>query len=92
MTDESEDNVVEHLSNNRIKINNTECLNFGSYNFLNMIMDKKQAGEANEAIKKYGIGSCGPRGFFGTFDAHLNLEKQISDFLGVQSAIIYRLA
>ena len=26
------------------------------------------------AIKKYGVGSCGPRAFYGTFDVHLELE------------------
>ena len=23
---------------------------------------------------KYGVGSCGPRGFYGTIDVHLELE------------------
>ena len=27
-----------------------------------------------ETVKKYGIGSCGPRGFYGTIDVHLTLE------------------
>lgn len=27
-----------------------------------------------ETVKKYGIGSCGPRGFYGTIDVHLMLE------------------
>ena len=26
------------------------------------------------AIHKYGVGSCGPRGFYGTVDVHLHLE------------------
>ena len=28
------------------------------------------------ALKKYGVGSCGPRGFYGSIDAHINLEKE----------------
>ena len=27
-----------------------------------------------KTIEKYGIGSCGPRGFYGTIDVHLTLE------------------
>ena len=27
-----------------------------------------------ETVKKYGVGSCGPRGFYGTIDVHLDLE------------------
>jgi len=26
--------------------------------------------------RSYGVGSCGPRGFYGTFDVHLNLEAR----------------
>lgn len=25
-------------------------------------------------MNKYGVGSCGPRGFYGTIDVHLELE------------------
>ena len=27
-----------------------------------------------KTVEKYGIGSCGPRGFYGTIDVHLTLE------------------
>ncbi|KIM22878.1 hypothetical protein M408DRAFT_332649 [Serendipita vermifera MAFF 305830] len=40
-------------------------------------------------LRKYGLGSCGPPGFYGTIDVHLALEKAISSFLGTESAIIY---
>ena len=43
-----------------------------------------------KGIKDYGVGSCGPRGFYGTFDAHINLEEEIAKFLGVDEAILYR--
>lgn len=29
---------------------------------------------ASATINKYGVGSCGPRGFYGTIDVHLDLE------------------
>lgn len=40
-------------------------------------------------INKYGVGSCGPRGFYGTIDVHLDLEKRIADFMQTQESIIY---
>ena len=40
-------------------------------------------------IDKYGVGSCGPRGFYGTIDVHLDLEKRIADFMQTQESIIY---
>eukprot|EP00978_Attheya_sp_CCMP212_P017526 scaffold46830_cov62-Attheya_sp.AAC.5 len=38
---------------------------------------------------RYGCGSCGPRGFYGTIDAHLELEDAISKFTHTEGAIMY---
>ena len=40
-------------------------------------------------INKYGVGSCGPRGFYGTIDVHLDLEKALAEFMGTEETIIY---
>ena len=82
--------MVTLRPNGKIIIDGIECLNFGSFNFLNMAMDEKQSDVANQAIRKYGVGSCGPRGFYGTFDVHLDLEKEIADFAGFEESILYR--
>ena len=29
-------------------------------------------------VSKYGVGACGPRGFYGTIDVHLELEVHCS--------------
>lgn len=44
---------------------------------------------SRQALSKYGCGSCGPRGFYGTIDVHLQLEKSISKFTGTDDAILY---
>jgi serine palmitoyltransferase len=41
------------------------------------------------ALDRYGCGSCGPRGFYGTIDVHLQLEERISAFLSTDEAILY---
>merc|ERR1719353_132240 len=41
------------------------------------------------ALRKYGCGTCGPRGFYGTLDVHLDLEEKLARFLQVEAAIIY---
>ena len=46
-------------------------------------------GACEATINKYGVGSCGPRGFYGTIDVHLDLEKRIADFMQTQESIIY---
>jgi len=42
-----------------------------------------------QAIEKYGCGSCGPRGFYGTVDVHLELEQRFAAFMGTEAAILY---
>jgi len=41
------------------------------------------------AMDKYGVGSCGPRGFYGTFDVHIGLEERMARFMGVDEAVLY---
>lgn len=35
------------------------------------------------------MGTCGPCGFYGTLDVHLQLEKELARVLGTESAIVY---
>jgi len=45
--------------------------------------------EAETCIRKYGVGSCGPRGFYGTFDVHLKLEEAIAEFMNLEETALY---
>ena len=35
------------------------------------------------------MGSCGPRGFYGTIDVHLTLEEELASFVGYEHAVLY---
>lgn len=35
------------------------------------------------------LGSCGPRGFYGTSDVHLELEVRLAKFMQVEAAVLY---
>ncbi|KAF5805220.1 putative serine C-palmitoyltransferase [Helianthus annuus] len=41
------------------------------------------------SLEKYGVGSCGPRQFYGTIDVHLDCETRIAEFLGTPDSILY---
>lgn len=43
-----------------------ECLNFASHNYLGLLGNGRIEASALQTIDKYGVGSCGPRGFYGT--------------------------
>ncbi|KNC72745.1 hypothetical protein SARC_14695, partial [Sphaeroforma arctica JP610] len=45
---------------------NKERLQFGTMNFLGLIGNPRVEESAEKAIRKYGVGSCGPRGFYGS--------------------------
>jgi len=74
-------------------------LNFATNDFLGMsssTLENDQDGPgvavknaSREALSKYGCGSCGPRGFYGTIDVHLDLEEAISKFTKTEGAIMY---
>ncbi|KAJ1658539.1 serine palmitoyltransferase component [Dispira simplex] len=64
-------------------------LNLVSYNFLGLagVNDLKE--HAVHTLRKYGVGACGPPGFYGTLDVHKDLEKKLAEFIGSEEAIIY---
>ena len=35
------------------------------------------------------MGTCGPSGFYGTIDVHLDLQKELARIFGTEGAIIY---
>lgn len=72
-----------------IIVDGKRCLNLGTHNYLGLTGNTEIIENAVQAVKKYGIGSCGPRGFYGTVDVHLELEERLAKFFGVEEAIIY---
>lgn len=61
-----------------VSIDGEKYLNMASTNFLSFIGVKRIEDRAKQTIFKYGVGSCGPRGFYGTVDVHLDLEKELA--------------
>ncbi|EGF82407.1 hypothetical protein BATDEDRAFT_9831 [Batrachochytrium dendrobatidis JAM81] len=66
-----------------------ERLNWASFNFLGIMNNEAIKEKAIAALRKYGVGSCGPPGFYGTLDVHVELEERIARFVGSEAAIIY---
>ncbi|KAL6121652.1 lcb1 [Nucleospora cyclopteri] len=68
--------ITEHLPKNneliKINYNNQSQKKDDYYN-----IDKNKI---VEVIRKYGIGTCGPRGFYGTCILHLELENVITSY------------
>ncbi|GAA5874627.1 hypothetical protein JCM16303_002928 [Sporobolomyces ruberrimus] len=66
-----------------------QVTNLASANFAGLAGNERIKEKAVGCLRRYGVGSCGPAGFYGTFDVHLELERDIAQFLRVPAAINY---
>lgn len=66
-----------------------ELLNMATTNFLALAAHPRVTARAQDVLKGYGCGACGPRGFYGTTDIHLACEDAIAKFSDTNAAILY---
>lgn len=69
--------------------NGRTVTNLASYNFYNFIANENLKEKAIQTLRTYGVGPCGPPGFYGTQDVHMKTEADVAAHLGVPSCIIY---
>ncbi|KAL5021129.1 hypothetical protein ScPMuIL_000284 [Solemya velum] len=84
-----ERNIITGRPDKYLNVNGRSCLNMATMNFLGMAGDQTIETEAIKCLRKYGVGSCGPRGFYGTMDVHLVLEDNLAKFMNCEEAILY---
>lgn len=73
-------------------VDGRKCLNMSTHNYLGLEEYPVIKESAINCIRKYGVGSCGPRGFYGTLDVHLELEERLAKYMDQESAILYSYA
>ncbi len=61
----------------------------GSNNYLGLTTDETVNRACHDALTKYGTGVSGSRFLNGTLDIHIELEKEIADFVGYESAMTF---
>lgn len=66
-----------------------DVFNMSTTNFLQLSNTDEVLNVAKQTIKSYGVGSCGPAGFYGNQDVHFNLEYKLASFFGTESAVLY---
>ena len=70
----------------------TEVLNFCANNYLGLSSHPNVIQAAKDALDTHGYGMSSVRFICGTQDMHKNLEKKISEFLGMEDTILYAAA
>ncbi|KAI9778488.1 MAG: serine palmitoyltransferase component [Candelina submexicana] len=72
--------------------NGRTVTNLASYNFYNFVSNETLKEKAIQTLRTYGVGPCGPPGFYGTQDVHMKTEADIATHLGVPACIVYAQA
>jgi glycine C-acetyltransferase len=71
-------------------VDGRRVLNFCSNNYLGLANHPRLAEAAKNAIDQYGVGPGAVRIISGTNDLHIELEKRIAKFKGVEAAITFQ--
>jgi len=71
-------------------VDGKRVLNFCSNNYLGLANHPRIVQAARESIEKYGVGPAAVRSIAGTMDLHLELEKRLASFKGVEAAITFQ--
>ncbi|MFC1759648.1 aminotransferase class I/II-fold pyridoxal phosphate-dependent enzyme, partial [Planctomycetota bacterium] len=79
----------QKVTNDTTVIDDREMINFSSYNYLSMSGDAKVNAAAMEAVERYGTSVSASRLVSGEKTVHAELEKEIADFVGTESAIVF---
>ena len=81
--------AIESEQDTVVKINGEDILMFGSNSYLGLTIHPKLKEASKAAIDKYGSGCAGSRFLNGTLDIHLQLEKELADFVGKEEALVF---
>lgn len=80
---------IESGQSTEVTMSGKKVLMFGSNSYLGLTNDPRVIEAAVEATRKYGTGCAGSRFLNGTLDLHIELEKELAEFVGKEDAIIY---
>jgi len=73
-----------------LDVDGKHVLNFCSNNYLGLANHPKLVQAAQEIVTRYGVGPAAVRSIAGTMDIHLELERRLAAFKGVEAAITFQ--
>ena len=73
----------------RCQMNGKPTIMLSANNYLNLTTHPKVVAAMQEATTMYGAGSGSVRAIAGTMDIHLEAEKKVAEFKGVEASLIY---
>jgi 8-amino-7-oxononanoate synthase len=80
---------IESGQDTEVVINGQRVLMFGSNSYLGLTNHPKIKEASKKAIDKYGTGCAGSRFLNGTLDIHIELERRLANYVGMEDAVIF---
>lgn len=80
---------IDSHQDTEVLMDGKKVLMFGSNSYMGLTYDQRIIDVAIEATKKYGTGCAGSRFLNGTLDIHVQLEKELAEFVGKDEALVY---
>ncbi len=84
-----DERILESPQGDRIRVGGREVLNFCANNYLGLSSHPKVIEAAHRALDERGYGLSSVRFICGTQDRHKELERRLSEFLGMEDTILY---
>ncbi len=72
-----------------VEMEGSERIMLGSNNYLGLTADPRVIAGAQAALNTYGTGLTGSRLLNGTIALHLELEREIADWMGTEEALVF---
>ena len=81
--------AIEGKQGTEVEMGGHKVLMFGSNAYTGLTGDQRIIDAAKRALDKYGSGCAGSRFLNGTLDLHVQLEKEISEFIGKDDCLCF---
>jgi 8-amino-7-oxononanoate synthase len=80
---------IQEAVGNEIKVDGRPMIMVGSNNYLGLAHHPLAKRAAEEAVERYGVGTCGSRFLTGTIDLHEKLEARLAKFMQREAALTF---
>jgi 8-amino-7-oxononanoate synthase len=81
--------VLEGPARPIVEMEGAERIMLGSNNYLGLTGDERVVQGARDALDRYGTGLTGSRLLNGTIPLHLELEREIAEWMGTEDALVF---
>jgi 8-amino-7-oxononanoate synthase len=81
--------LIESEAGPEMEIEGKPTIMLGSNNYLGLTGDERVKSAAREALERYGTGLTGSRFLNGTTPLHLELERELAEWIGAEDVLVF---